>query len=47
MAKNLIFIVQRDMKLRNYSQKTIDAYIRVIQEIFIDDRYIYHENMLT
>ena len=34
MAEDLISIVQRDMKLRNYSQKTIDAYIRVIQDLY-------------
>jgi len=31
---NLLDIITREMKLRNYSQKTIDAYSRVIKDIY-------------
>lgn len=31
---NLLDIVMREMKLRNYSPKTIDAYTRVVKDIY-------------
>lgn len=35
MQKNLITIIGQEMKLRNYSTKTIDAYTRVIKNLFV------------
>jgi len=34
MADNLIFILRREMELRNYSQKTIEAYTRVAKDLY-------------
>jgi len=34
MGGDLISILRREMKLRNYSPRTIEAYIRVIQDIY-------------
>ena len=35
---NLFFILRREMELRNYSQKTIEAYTRVAKDLY---RYCY------
>ena len=34
MVRNLIFILRREMELRNYSQKTIEAYTRVAKDLY-------------
>ncbi len=34
MGGNLVFILRQEMSLRNYSQKTREAYIRVIQDLY-------------
>lgn len=34
MHQNLIEIITQEMKLRNYSKKTLDAYTRIIKELY-------------
>ena len=34
MAENLISILHREMELRNYSPKTIKAYVRVAKDLY-------------